>query len=95
MSESTPVVFGCEEWMNKQDNGTEVPGVVDNLAAKVKEASLDPDCNAMCEEMITSWAQKGLVGESCPKLLMMTPCSTKDHTLCPLNQVHQVWDIFS
>ena len=69
--------------MNKQDNGTEVPGVVDNLAAKVKEASLDPDCNAMCEEMITSWAHKGVVGEPSPKLLMMTPCGTKDHTPVP------------
>ena len=69
--------------MNEQENGIEVPGVVDNLAAKVKEASLDPDCNAMCEEMITSWAQKGLVGESCPKMLMMTPCGTKGHTPVP------------
>ena len=90
MSESTPPVsesalpvFGSLEWMNNQENEPEVPGEVDTLAAQVQETSLDPDCNALCEEMITSWAHKGVAGEPSPKLLMMTPCGTKDHTHVP------------
>ena len=87
MSGSTPVLSGCEQWMSEHDNGIEPPceggDQVDNLAAKVKETSLDPDCNALCEEMIASWALKGSVGESCPKILMMTPCGTKGHTPVP------------
>ena len=83
LSESAPPVFGCEEWMDNQENEPEVPGVVDTLAAQVQETGMEPDCNALCEEMITSWAHKGVVGEPSPKLLMMTPCGTKDHTPVP------------
>ena len=87
MSGSTPVLSGCEQWMSEQEKGIEPPceggDQVDNLAAKVKETSLDPDCNALCEEMIASWALKGSVVESCPKILMMTPCGTKGHTPVP------------
>ena len=80
MSLSKPVLSGCELWMSEEDKESEPPSEVDNLAAKVQESSLDPDCNAMCEEMIVSWALKGAAGESCPKILLMTPCGTKGHT---------------
>ena len=69
--------------MDNQENEPEVPGGVDTLAAQVQETSLEPDCNALCEEMITSWAHKGVAGEPSPKLLMMTLCGKKYYTPVP------------
>ena len=89
MSGSGPILSGCEQWMKDQEKGdqSETPSEggdqVASLTAKVQETSLDTDSNTVCEEMIASWAQKGSVGDSCPKTLMMTPCGTKGHTPVP------------
>ena len=53
------------------------------MVNQVQETSLYPDCNDLCDKMISSWSHKGVAGESSPKLLLMTPCGEKDHTPVP------------
>ena len=62
MSLSKPILSACVQWMDDEDKESEPPSEVDNLAAMVQGSSIDPDCNAMCEEMILSLVQKGAAG---------------------------------
>ena len=85
-----PSVFDSCSWMDTQENEPEVPSELDTLVNQVQETSLDPDCNDLCDKMISSWSHKGVAGEASPKLLLMTPCGEKDHTPVPLNREYKV-----
>ena len=55
---------------------------VEQLAEQVEQANMDEEVKVTHEaltEVMKGWKGEGKVGDNCPKLMMVTPCSVKDH----------------